>query len=400
MKKILIIGADWEQKALIDEIKEQGYDIIATHPYMPAEGFIHASHFYVKEATDIGAHIRIAETHKIDAIITDNCDYSFYTAAIVASKLNLPFASIESAILSNDKFSQRQKCNLSGIKQPVFYKVRRLEELEVAAQSIQFPLILKPVDSRGTFGVNIIHDSTQLKTAFYEAIQNSPSHTLICEKYIEGTLVTVDGFCFDNGHQSLAVASRKFEKGSKPVTKEIIYPAQFSNELNTKLLENHTQVVKALEYAYGHTHGEYIVTKDEEVYLVECTNRGGGVYTSSVIVPLLTELNLNKYLLEQSLGIKVENTESVGVNFMKKSIMLTFLDFEVGKVVKSINIDDMLNKPFTVRFRSIYSENDMIESVENCASRHSMLVLQGRDAEEMLENFERFKSQLTIEYYK
>jgi len=133
---------------------------------------------------------------------------------------------------------------------------------------------------------------------------------------------------------------------------------------------------------------------------VECTNRGGGVYTSSVIVPLLTELNLNKNLLYQSLGIRTEDVDDKGINFMKKSIMLTFLDFEVGKVVKSININEMKNKDFTIRFRSIYGENDMVESVENCASRHSMLVLKGENVAQTLSNFREFKQQLTIEYYK
>ncbi len=400
MKKILAIGADWEQYALLEEIKKQGHEIIATHPYMPAEGFALASHFYVKEATDIGAHLRIAQTHNIDAVITDNCDYSFYTAAIVASKLQLPFASIESAILSNDKFAQRETCAKAEIKQPHYKKVRTLQELEDAATEIGFPVILKPVDSRGTFGVTIIHEVTQIKSAFFEAAQYSPSHTLIVEQFIKGVLVTVDGFCLSNGHKALAVASRKFEDGVKPVTKEIIYPSQFSLELNTKLLENHHAVVNALGYSYGHTHGEYIVNEQGEISLVECTNRGGGVYTSSVIVPLLTELNLNKNLLYQSLGIRTEDVDDKGINFMKKSIMLTFLDFEVGKVVKSININEMKNKDFTIRFRSIYGENDMVESVENCASRHSMLVLKGENVAQTLSNFREFKQQLTIEYYK
>ncbi|WP_291726757.1 ATP-grasp domain-containing protein [Bernardetia sp.] len=400
MKKILVIGAGWEQYALLETIKKEGHSIIATHPNLQAQSFEFADHHYIKESTDIAAHLRIAQAHKIDAILTDNCDYSFYTASIIASKLNLPFAPIDSAILSNDKFEQRERCNNTKVRQPIYRKVKTIEALEEAASQVGFPLILKPIDSRGTFGVTIIKEEESLKSAFYDAISNSPSHTLICEEFIEGTLVTVDGFCFSNGHQSLAVASRKFEKGSKPVTKEIIYPAQFSEDLNKKLLENHNDVVSLLGYQYGHTHGEYIVNQNEEIFLVECTNRGGGVYTSSVIVPLLTQIDLNKVLLHQSLGTDNFKVENMGLGFMKKSVMLTFLDFEVGKVIKSINMNNMLSKDYTVRFRSIYGENDMVESIENCASRHSMLVIQGADSKQTLSNFSDFKKELTIEYYK
>jgi biotin carboxylase len=399
MSKILVIGAGWEQGALIQTIKDAGHTIIATHPFLNNEGFPMADHFYVKDSRDIRAHLTIAQTHKIDAVITDNCDYSFYTASIVAQKKKLPFAGIRSAIYSNDKYQQRVACAASGIKQPEFRKVTDLEELKAVEKELGFPLILKPVDSRGTFGVTITRDSKTLHEAFFDAIANSPSHTLICERFIPGTLVTVDGFCFTNGHKSLAVASRKFEEGPKPVTKEIIYPARFSDSLNLQLLQNHEKVVKALGYHYGHTHGEYIVAENNEIYLVECTNRGGGVYTSSVIVPLITGIDLNLILMNQSLGIDTYTATGSGASFMQKSVMLTFLDYEVGKVIKHINTEAMKQKSHIVRFRSIYGENDMVEAIENCASRHSMLVIEGKNVENTLANFNQFKKDFLVEYY-
>jgi biotin carboxylase len=398
-KKILVIGSGWEQYELIRNIKDLGHSIIATHPNLKADGFRLADATYVKDSRDIKAHINIAETHKIDAVVTDNCDFSFYTASILAAKLKLPFADIQSAIYSNDKFAQREQCKLHSVAQPDFRKVRTLDELFIAADQIGYPVILKPVDSRGTFGVTVIQNKTELESAFYDAIDNSHSRVLICEKFIYGTLVTVDGFCFRNGHKSLAVASRKFEKGSKPVTKEIIYPAQFSPAINQKLMANHEKVVKALGYNYGHSHGEYLLTDKEEIYLVECANRGGGVYTSSVIVPLLTEINLNEILLNQSLGTDSFEAQGSGTEFMKKSVILTFLDFEVDKVISSINTKEVQTLPYTVRFRTIYSENDMVESVQNCASRHSMLVIKGKDAAETIKNLEKFKENLTIQYH-
>ena len=38
-KRILIIGAGWEQTSLIETVKNQGHYIIATHPDIKAEGF-------------------------------------------------------------------------------------------------------------------------------------------------------------------------------------------------------------------------------------------------------------------------------------------------------------------------------------------------------------------------
>ena len=72
-KRILVIGAGWEQLSLIETIKQEGHYIIASHPKMNAEGFKIADSFYVKDSRDIRSHISIAEAHHIDAIVTDNC---------------------------------------------------------------------------------------------------------------------------------------------------------------------------------------------------------------------------------------------------------------------------------------------------------------------------------------
>ena len=245
-KRILVIGSGWEQYDLVKAIREEGHYIVATHPAQGAESFALADATYVKHSRDIRAHMAIAETHKVDAIVSDNCDFSFYTAAIIARKHRIPFANIEQAIFSNDKFAQRSRCAEHGIVQPEFYQVRTLADAQEAAPKIGYPLILKPVDARGTFGVTIINSDAELEAAYYDAVSNSDSRICIHEKFIEGTLVTVDGFCFSNGHRALAVASRRFEDGPKPVTKEIIYPAEFDADTNERLLNDHHAVATAL----------------------------------------------------------------------------------------------------------------------------------------------------------
>lgn len=398
-KKVLVIGAGWEQYALIKTIKLKGHKIIATHPSLDAEGFELADASYVKQSRDISAHLKIAETYDIDAVISDNCDYSLYTASVVAQKFGLPFSSIKSAIFSNDKFTQRLTCQQCEVLQPEFYRVRTLEDALEAADTIGFPVVIKPVDSRGTFGVTVVNNSRDLFNAYFEAITHSPSLTLICEKFIDGELVTVDGFCFSNGHKSLTVASREFATGGKPVTKRVTYPSFHDEDLRSKLLENHHEVVKALGYNFGHTHGEYFVTKTNQIYLVECANRGAGVYTSSTINPLLTNINLNEIYLNQSLGKDDFKIEHGKKNFMTRSVTLTFLDFEVGKVIKSVNTEEVNRLSFVKQFRTIYSEKQMVESIENCASRHAMLVVDGRDNEELESNLKTVKSTLKVEYY-
>jgi biotin carboxylase len=401
MKKVLIIGSGWEQYKLIKEAKKMGLEVIATHPVMNNEGFLLSDYNYIRNAEDIESHINLAKSFNVDGIITDNCDYSFYTATVVSSILDLPFATMRDGILCIDKHAQRELVNKKN--NPTYFECRDFKSYLEAIDKLTCPYIVKPVDNRGTFGVMIVKNKygqqSKYKSAFYNALSNSPSKRVIVEQFIEGTLVTVDGFCFKNGHRALAVASRKYNEGPIPVTNEIIYPAEFSNKLNKKLLDNHENIVKDLGYQYGHTHGEYIVDKNEKIYLVECTNRGGGVYTSSTIVPLLTEINLNKILIEQSLGID-KYTVSNDDFLTKNSAILSFLNLEPGKVIKSINLEELKLLSYVVELRSLYNEKDLVESIENCASRHIMLVIKGDNLQESKNNLEDFKNKLKVEYYK
>jgi len=387
IKKLLFIGAGWEQEELIKTAKRMGYEVIATHPHLDESVVGLADRYFVRDSDDIDSHLKLAETFDVDGIITDNCDYSLYTAAFISDKLGLPSVGLPAAACAINKDRQRKRClSTPYVKQPVFHTFKTIAKYVNSIEAIDFPFIVKPIDSRGTFGVTIVRDESEMMDAFYHAISNSPSRTGIVEKFIEGTLFTVDGFCFDDTHKSLGVASRKFVEGPHPVTKEIIYPAQVSEEIIVKLKKAHNSVVKSLGYKKGHTHGEYIVNSEGTVHLVECTNRGGGVYTSSTIVPEVSGLDLNEALINQMVGNKVESIESDN-----NPVVLSFLEFEVGKTIKSINTG---NHSYVLKFRSIYGEKDMVESIENCASRHMMLVIKGG-----IKELEDFKSKLQITYY-
>ena len=394
-----MIGAGWEQLALVEQAKTMGLSIVASHPSLNSDGFALSDRHYIRDASDIQSHVNIAQKHQIDGVVSDNCDYSYYTSAVVSSKLKLNFSPIENALSCVDKTQQRKKCRSNPeILQPEYKELRTFEEYEEYSAELGFPYIVKPVDSRGTFGVMIVKDSSNARDAFFHAVTSSPSKRIICERFIEGILITVDGFCFSNAHKSLTVASRVFDDGPFPVTNEITYPCEFSDEVTAKLLKNHELVVTALGYSLGHTHGEYILTPSNDIYLVECANRGGGVYTSSTIVPHLTGINLNEILINQSLNQDNYQVE-LKSNYMDRSIILAFLNLEAGRVIKSINIEELKQLNHVLKLRCIYGENDMVESIENCASRHIMLVITGDDLEQCKANFKDFKSNLKVNYY-
>ena len=390
MSKILFIGAGWEQDSLISQAKKDGHYVLGINPILDVDVKKKCDRYFICDASDITFHANIASTYNVDAVISDNCDYSLYAATLVSNKLNLNSVGLNQSLLAFNKHRQRTYCERDkSINQPNHFTFQTIEEYKVAAKKLSFPFIVKPNDSRGTLGITIVQDKTLEEEAFFHAILNSPSHQGIIEEFIDGTLFTVDGFCFADKHYSLSLASRKFTKGKRPVTKEIIYPPEAHPTLIKKIQETHEKVVACLGYIKGHTHGEYMVDQNENVFLVECTNRGGGVFTSSTIVPEVSGLNLNKIYINQMLGI---NTN--GASSKNNPCILAFLDFENGNVIKSINSNEINALDYVLNFRSIYSPKDMVEPIDSCASRHMMVAIKGDR-----KNLEKLKSNLNITYY-
>ena len=52
--------------------------------------------------------------------------------------------------------------------------------------NIQFPVVVKPVDNGGSFGITVCHNREELEKAVPKALENSTVGEYICEKFLEG----------------------------------------------------------------------------------------------------------------------------------------------------------------------------------------------------------------------
>jgi biotin carboxylase len=59
-------------------------------------------------------------------------------------------------------------------------------------KDIPFPVIVKPVDNGGSFGITVCHSQTEMEEAIAKAIQNSTVGEYLCEKFMEGPYFQFD----------------------------------------------------------------------------------------------------------------------------------------------------------------------------------------------------------------
>lgn len=398
MKKILIIGAGWEQVPLINKAKEMGLYVIATNTDESGEGLALADAKESVNPRDLSKVVAIAEKYHIDAVTADECDYSYFASVFVANYLGLPATKIDIAQTVSSKKRMRMQCRDHGVIQPKFFACATLKATEEAVEMLGFPVIIKPCDNRGNFGVNLITDQSQVARGFFEALANSHSREILVEEFIEGTMVMVDGYVFnDKGHVPLAIASKKMLGGNKRVAMDIIYPAQIPMADIERIIKiNDTIANDVFEFDRGAVHSEFIVDKNNIPYFIETHNRGGGVYISSKIVPSLTNVDVSECLIRQALGESVNLP--VASNLFAKCALLKFFKFPSGKIKQLLNLEEAKKTPGLLVARVSVKEGDLIKEITNDANRHGFTITVGDSVEDVYKDHEQTLNAIKIIY--
>ena len=173
-----------------------------------APGFAYAdsciiADVYGADETAAAAARYSRKIRKIDGVICVAADAPV-TAATVADRLGLPGISIDAAQTACDKLAMKERFAASGVPVPWFQEIATPQELQRIAIERGRDLVIKPVDSRGSRGVQRVAQVEDLAKAFFFARSHSPSERVMVEQYLSGPQVStesvvVDGRCFTPG---------------------------------------------------------------------------------------------------------------------------------------------------------------------------------------------------------
>ena len=373
--RVLIMPGGIEQVFIIRKAKELGLFVVVIDGNPEAAGFPYADVAEVASSRDIDRCLEIARRHRVEAVVADQCDYSLFASACIADLLGLQAPSVSAAQLATNKRLMRERVAGAGLAQPAFVACRTLAEAEAAVAAIGLPAIFKPVDNRGCFGVSTARTPAEVKESFYEALLNAHSREVIVETFLEGTMVTVDGYCFAPGrYLALGIASKRKVGGRRNVDMEVMYPAELPDAVVRRILEYNGRTVEALGLTFGATHGEYLVTADGTPYLIEIANRGGGVYTAPVIVPSLSFAPVPELLLRNAFG-EFPPPEGVEAAPQDRSTVLGFIDFGVRGTLLSVGgMEEALRIPGVLAVYVLAKVGRPLPDITHGPSRHGFVI--------------------------
>lgn len=190
MKKILVLGGGADQIDLILDLKSRGYYTILVDYYTNPVAQSYADRHIQASTLDKELVLEIAKQEKVENLITACTDQALLTVAYVAEKLNFKTQfSYEQARNVTNKLYMKQIMWNADIPTSKFVNIKDLSE---GVGDLQYPLMVKPADCNGSYGVRKVNTPEELSLFFDNAAQASRTGRVIVEEFKEGTEVGID----------------------------------------------------------------------------------------------------------------------------------------------------------------------------------------------------------------
>jgi biotin carboxylase len=316
MKTVLIVSGGIEAADAARRAKELGYYVVVSDRDPEAPGFAFAdscliADVYSPDETAAAADRYHRKIRRIDGVICVAADAPV-TAATVSQRLGIPGLPVHTAQTACDKLAMKRCFASAGVPVPWFTQVETPQALQRIAIQRGNNLVIKPVDSRGSRGVQRIAQVADLTKAFLLAREHSPTDRVMVEEYLEGPQVStesivVNGRCFtpgfsDRNYEYLERYAPFFIENGGDL------PSQLSDEIQFKVRDVVAKAAKALGVVDGTVKGDIVVHKGEP-YVIELAARLSGGFFCSREIPLNTGVDFLGAALKLCVGDDVSPDE-------------------------------------------------------------------------------------------
>jgi phosphoribosylamine-glycine ligase len=279
----IVLGGTSPHIELIKNLKNRGYYVILVDYYENPPAKICADEHLQESALDKDKVLEIAQRRKASLVLSCCVDKFIPVCSYVSEKLKTPFPiSQEAAINVTDKALMKAFMKKNEI--PTGEYIRINNSLGEEIKNLNFPIVVKPVDSEGSIGVSYVDSSERLSEKANEAFSISKNGAIIIEEFCTGEEIQAD-FFIKNNKPELLLVRQKLKKRTPDgvfVTLGSIIPI----ELNTKLNELIHNLAKKIADELNINNTPLLiqaVVDGDELKILEFTARIGGQLSYKII---------------------------------------------------------------------------------------------------------------------
>ena len=343
-KNILVLGAGALQVPLIKRVKEKGYNPVVVSLNCDEPGMKMAKDTIVADFVDEELMLQYARQFNIVGVVTDQTDLPVRTIAYVSEKMNLPGIDYYTACLFTDKYKMREKCREIGVKTLEYELADNIYSAISFFKNLGKYVIIKPLNNQGSKGVCKVTSLAELIEKFSEAEKYARGEKILIEEFVKGEdELVIEGVALNGWCENLICGdTHYFNLPDVFSARQRIFPSVKDPAIVEQALDLNKRIINGFGLQRGLTHGEYIISNGQ-VYLIEIAARGGGVYISSDIIPLMTGFDTTSFIIDIATKQEVERP-----NISNTGKVVCYIAFFLPEgIVNSVSgVEDVVSQPY------------------------------------------------------
>ncbi len=308
MKKLLVLGAGFLQKFVIEKAVELGYYVYAVDKNPASVAFSSASESAIVDIVDKEACLKFAEEKQVDGVMTAATDYGVLAAAHVAKEMGLRGINYEAARIIKNKYLFRKTLSskkIDCVKQ--FYELSSIEDIEALKDKATYPLMVKPCDGSGSKAAGRVDSFEELKKGALEAIDASLIGKAVAEDFVCGREYGAETLVIDGEPHVMAIMQKDMTE--PPYYAELGHTIPCGLDFEDKIRKTVSEAIRAIGVNFGAVNMDMIITEDGEICIIDIGARMGGNLIGSHIVRLGTGVDYLENLIRATMGDEVNLNE-------------------------------------------------------------------------------------------
>ncbi len=283
-KKLLLVGGLNNTVDLFDLAHRNGVTV-GVADYNPGTlAKRTADYAHDVNAYDEDAMAKLIQDEGYDGVITAFNERLGPIVRRLADRVGFPSPfTVEQLQMSTNKKFFKHTCEKYGVPVPKEYEIRSIEDIDSC--DIQYPVIIKPVDSASSVGVMPCFNAEELKTGYRNAIAHSKTGDAIVEQYVPYDEINMTFIAQDGDIQLAAVHDRYFNTEQKSATKApdlYIYPSRYTDLILSRYSEKIINMLKGIGVKNGSLFIQAVI-HGEQLYCYEAGMRLNGCKTYQIL---------------------------------------------------------------------------------------------------------------------
>jgi len=386
---LIIIGAGQEQIRAYKVAKKLGLYVIGTDMDDNAPAFSFADLKLLASTRDLEetlTSIKEIPSHlKVQGVMTIGNDAA-KTVSGVAEYFKTPCISTKAASNASDKSLMKSCFRSADVPTPDYKIVNSIEDLHNHCALMNFPLVLKPSDGRGSRGVLLLDEAIDLDYAFEYSIQNSATKVLLLEEFIDGDQLSVEGIFVNNKYMGVAFADRNYSRLSETKPFIIEDGGVIPSKHTGKILHDINLCIEQASRSLGISEGPVkadIVLNNGKPMVIELAARLSGNYLASHHLRWAFGIDIVRAVIKYSIGNEIHEADLLP---SKNKYLAARYFFPEAGVIESIEGVEEVESDSRVKKLEIFRKpGDVQPKIEANIHRAGIIRCLGDSLEEVTE---------------